>query len=86
MAELRRDQHLLDRLLGDSQMAAGGLQAAQAGNQLTALAAKQAMQLQNLLAASGRAEALDRARQIVTHTQAEARFRRFMAGGSAYTP
>jgi P-type conjugative transfer protein TrbJ len=85
VGEIRADAATLDRLIGESQGAAGNLQAVQAGNQLTALAAKQSMQLQSLLAASTRAEALDRADALATHERGQARFRRFVGSGSAYT-
>ena len=75
----------LDSLIADSQGAIGNLQVAQAGNQLTALAAKQTMQLQTLVAASARADALDRARAVAAREQARARFVRFMGDGDAYT-
>ena len=47
VGEIRTDAATLDRLVGESQGAVGNLQAIQAGNQLTALAAKQSMQLQS---------------------------------------
>ena len=83
--QVRSDALVLDRLVADSQGAVGNLQATQAGNQLTALAAKQSMQLQTLLAASARADALERARHVAAHEQARARFDRFMGDGDAYT-
>lgn len=86
VGQVRADAATLDRLLAESQAAAGNLQAAQAGNQLTALATKQSMQLQTLLAAAARAEALERAREVAAHEQARARFLRFLGDGSAYTP
>ena len=85
VGQVRADTLRLERLIADSQGAVGNLQALQAGNQLTALAAKQTMQLQTLLAASARAEALDRARAIAAHEQGRARFTRFLGDGSAYT-
>ena len=84
--QVRADAATLDRLIAESQAATGNLQALQAGNQLTALAAQQSMQLQVLLAASARAEALDRARAIATHEQGRARLERFLGDGNAYTP
>jgi len=48
VGQLRADATTLDRIMAESQSAVGNLQAVQAGNQLTALAAKQSMQLQNL--------------------------------------
>lgn len=85
IGQIRADAVTLDRLIAESQAAVGNLQVAQAGNQLTALATKQSMQLQTLLAASARADALERARQVATHEQARARFERFMGDGAAYT-
>lgn len=79
VGEMRNDAATLDRLVDESQGAVGNLQAVQAGNQLTALAAKQSMQLQSLLAASARADAL------AAHERGQARFERFMGDGSAYT-
>lgn len=83
--QVRADTTTLDALLAESQSAVGNLQVAQAGNQLTALAAKQTMQLQTLLAASARAEGLERARAVAAHEQARVRFVRFMGDGDAYT-
>lgn len=85
VGQVRTDAGTLDRLIGESQGAVGNLQAVQAGNQLTALAAKQSMQLQSLLAASTRAEALESARAIATREQARARFERFIGNGSSYS-
>lgn len=85
VGQLRTDAIMLDRLIAESQGAVGNLQVAQAGNQLTALAAKQSMQLQTLMAASARAEALENARHIAAREQARARFDRFMGDGAAYT-
>jgi len=80
------DAVLLDRLVSESQAAVGSLQAQQAGNQLLALNAKQALQLQQLLAAQGRAEAVEQARAVESQEQARARFARFVGDGRAYTP
>ena len=85
VGQVRTDAVTLDRLIAESQGAVGNLQAVQAGNQLTALAAKQSMQLQSLLAASARADALESARAIAAREQARARFERFMGNGSSYT-
>ncbi|WP_372071443.1 P-type conjugative transfer protein TrbJ [Tistrella mobilis] len=85
VGQVRTDTVVLDRLVSESQGAVGNLQAAQAGNQLTALAAKQSMQLQTLLAASARADALESARVVAAREQGRARFERFLGDGSAYT-
>ena len=83
--QIRIDSFNLNRLIAESQAAVGNLQVSQAGNQLTALAAKQSLQLQSLLAATSRAEALEQARGVAAREQARARFERFMGDGSAYT-
>ena len=83
--QVRADTVTLDLLVSESQGAVGNLQVAQAGNQITALAATQTMQLQTLLAASARADALERARTVAAREQARARFERFMGDGSSYS-
>lgn len=83
--QVRNDRTILDGLISDSQSATGNLQVMQAGNQIQALAAKQNMQLQSLLAASARAEALNQAAKLQTKEQARARFSNFLGDGSAYS-
>jgi P-type conjugative transfer protein TrbJ len=77
------------RLLGDamarSRGAAGALEAAQAGNELTGLSVKQALALEGLLAAQHRAQTLTRARDLATEDEARQRFKTFIGTGSAYT-
>ncbi|PVM92705.1 P-type conjugative transfer protein TrbJ [Caulobacter endophyticus] len=77
-----RDQ--LTALVGQSQGAVGGLQAAQAGNQLLALQAQQLSDLIALNIAQGRAQALEAADRAAARADAKARFSKFM--GSAGTP
>ena len=77
-----RDQ--LANLVTQSQGAVGGLQAAQAGNQLLALQAQQLTDLLALSAAQGRAQALEAADRAAARADAKARFSKFM--GSAGTP
>ncbi|ENZ81607.1 MULTISPECIES: P-type conjugative transfer protein TrbJ [Caulobacter] len=77
-----RDQ--LANLVTQSQGAEGGLQAAQAGNQLLALQAQQLSDLLALSAAQGRAQALEAADRAAARADAKARFSKFM--GSAGTP
>jgi P-type conjugative transfer protein TrbJ len=79
------DARLLDQTLARSQNAVGALQAAQAGNELTALNIKQSLQLQTLLAAQSRAETTDRARTLVAQQQAREQFKSFLGEGRAYT-
>lgn len=73
----------MDRLVSASQTATGALQAAQAGNQLLALQAAQLSELSALLAAQGRAQALEAADRAAARADAQARFRRFMGPASA---
>jgi P-type conjugative transfer protein TrbJ len=73
-------------LVGQSQGAVGALQATQAGNQLLALQSKQLADLTALLAAQGRADALEQARQAESAAEAKERLRRFLGTGQGYQP
>ncbi|MBZ9756982.1 P-type conjugative transfer protein TrbJ [Mesorhizobium sp. ESP6-5] len=68
-----------------SQSAVGILQATQAGNQLLAVQARQVADLTAMMAAQGRAAALEQARKAAAQQQAQEQFSRFMAG-SSYSP
>ena len=68
-----------------SQSSVGILQATQAGNQLLAVQTRQVADLTALLAAQGRASALQQARQAAAQEQAREQFSRFMARDS-YSP
>ncbi|PRD43097.1 P-type conjugative transfer protein TrbJ [Phyllobacterium phragmitis] len=72
-------------LVDASQSAAGILQATQAGNQLLAVQASQIADLTAMLAAQGRADALEQSRRAAAQEQAREQFGRFMAGRD-YTP
>lgn len=72
-------------LVGASQSAVGILQATQAGNELLAVQAGQIADLTAMLAAQGRATALEQARLAAAQEQAREQFGRFMAG-RAYSP
>lgn len=80
------DAATLGELVGRSQQAEGALQATQATNQLLALSAKQQFQIQQLLAAQYRAEAMDTARRTQSESDARAATTRFLGSGSAYPP
>ncbi|BBB10589.1 P-type conjugative transfer protein TrbJ [Sphingopyxis sp. EG6] len=67
----------IDTLVGASQSASGALQAAQAGNQLLALQSQQLADLTAAVAAQGRAQALESARNAAIEAEARERFRRF---------
>jgi type IV secretion system protein TrbJ len=78
-------QEQTSELVDASQSAVGVLQATQAGNQLMAVQAKQIADLTAMLAAQGRASALEQARAAAAQEQAREQFSRFMTG-SAYSP
>lgn len=67
----------MNNLVSASQSATGALQAAQAGNQLLALQSQQLADLTAAVAAQGRAQALDAARQAAIEAEGRERFRRF---------
>lgn len=73
-------------LVSASQSATGALQAAQAGNQLLALQARQLVDLTATLAATGRAQALDAAERAAARRQAREQLRRFLAIRPRYRP
>lgn len=74
----RADSESLNTLLGQSQSAAGNLQALQAGNQIEALQTEQLMQIESMMAAHYRAESLDRARELAEETRGRARTKSFL--------
>lgn len=69
-------------LVSASQSAVGILQATQAGNQLLAVQARQVADLTAMLAAQGRATALEKSREAAAEAQAREQFSRFMSGTS----
>jgi P-type conjugative transfer protein TrbJ len=78
-------QEQTSALVGASQSAVGVLQATQAGNQLLAVQARQVSDLTAMMAAQGRANALEQARRAAAQEQAREQFSRFMTG-SGYSP
>src|SRR3546814_15939052 len=76
----------LSALVTASQGAVGSLQAQQATNQLLALSTKQQLQIQTLMAAQYRPEALDQARKAQAEEAARAATARFLGPGTAYPP
>ena len=72
-------------LVNTSQSAVGVLQATQAGNQLLGVQTSQLADLTSMLAAQGRANALEKSRQAAAQEQAREQFGRFLTG-SSYTP
>ncbi|MDZ4842258.1 MAG: P-type conjugative transfer protein TrbJ [Hyphomicrobium aestuarii] len=76
----------MSALIGQSQGATGALQATQAGNQLLALQAQQLADLTALMAANGRAQALQSAEQATAVEQGREQRRRFLTPGAGYQP
>ncbi len=74
----------MSSLVGSSQSATGTLQATQAGNQLLALQAQQLSDLTAVVAANGRAQALQSAEQAAAAEQGREQRRRFLTPGSGY--
>ncbi len=85
-ADVKEDAAVLAEVAARSSGAEGSLQAQQATNQLLALAAKQQMQLQQMMAAAYEADMIDRARAAQSASEARERTRRFLGDGKAYTP
>jgi P-type conjugative transfer protein TrbJ len=80
------DEATLSGIVQRSQGSQGALQAQQATNQLLALVAKQQFQLQTLIAAQFRADALERAGRTQSQTDAQSAGTKFLGSGNAYTP
>ncbi|WP_298671204.1 P-type conjugative transfer protein TrbJ [uncultured Sphingomonas sp.] len=80
------DSAVLASVVAKSQGAEGALQAQQATNQLLALAAKQQFQIQNMMAAQYRADALEAARRVQAETDARGATAKFLGDGTAYHP
>ena len=80
------DASTLNGIFERSQGAQGALQAQQATNQLLALVAKQQFQLQTLMAAQYRADAIERASRAQAQSDAQGATRKFLGSGNAYTP
>jgi type IV secretion system protein TrbJ len=83
---VQSDTIKLAGLVNASQGAVGALQASQATNQLLGLLIKQQLQLQTLLAAQARADALNEAGSAQSQEAAGAAFTRFIGNPNAYTP
>lgn len=83
---VRSDARTLSAIVARSQGAEGSLQAQQAANQLLALSAKQQLQIQNLMAAQYRADAIEQARRAQSEADARSAAAKFLGSGTAYTP
>jgi len=86
VANIEGSRHAIGELQSASQSASGALQAAQAGNQLLALQARQLADLTATLAAAGRAQALDAAERAAAKAQAREQLRRFLAVSPRQVP
>ena len=80
------DEANLAGIVQRSQGAEGALQVSQATNQLLALVAKQQFQIQNLMAAQYRADALERANRTQAQSDAQGATAKFLGSGNAYNP
>jgi len=76
----------INALVSSSQSASGALQAAQSGNQLTALQTDQLADLTAVIAAMARAQSLEGARAVESQAQAQAQLNNFLNGGQGYQP
>ena len=81
---VQADAASLKSLTDLSQNATGNLAVSQAGNQLLALSVKQQLQIQNLLAAQYRANALDQARNASAEQDGQTQFQTFLGSNNAY--
>ena len=86
VANVRDDALALGAIVERSQNAEGALQAAQATNQLLALATQQQLQIQQLMAAHFRSQAIEQAERAQIERESRESVRRFLGDGRAYTP
>lgn len=84
--DVREDASTLSAAIARSQGAEGTLAAQQATNQLLALTAKQQSQLQQMMAAQFRSDAIEKQRQLTQSEESRAATKRFLGNGRAYTP
>lgn len=80
------DESTLNSLVARSQGAQGALQVQQTTNQLLALVAKQQFQIEHMMAAQYRADALTDATRTQAQTDAQSATTKFLGSGNAYTP
>lgn len=76
------DATAITQLIERSQSAAGALEVAQAGNQIEAMQAQQLMQIESIMAAHYRAEALERARELAEAERGRARTKAFLGASN----
>ena len=80
------DEATLSSLVARSQGAQGALQVQQTTNQLLALVAKQQFQIEHMMAAQYRADALTSATRTQAQSDAHSAAAKFLGSGNAYTP
>jgi type IV secretion system protein TrbJ len=85
VGNVQSDSQALSAIVARSQNAEGALQVGQATNQLLALATKQQLQIQSMMAAQYRADAIERARRVQAEADAHAATTRFLGSGKAYS-
>jgi type IV secretion system protein TrbJ len=83
---VQTDTANLSALVNAAQGAAGNLQIQQTNAQLAGLSAKQLLQIQSLMAAQYRAQALEAARRAESQQQAQSAFTTFLGTANAYAP
>ena len=80
------DETALNGIISRSQGAQGALQVSQATNQLLAMVAKQQFQIEHLIAAQYRADAIARANDNQQQSDAQGAAAKFLGSGNAYHP
>lgn len=86
VANVRGDAEALAGIVARSQDAQGSLAAQQATNQLLALAAQQQLQIQSLMAAQFRGQAIEQAERVQIERESREGVKRFLGDGRAYAP
>ena len=80
------DESTLNSLVARSQGAQGALQVQQTTNQLLALVAKQQFQIEHMMAAQYRADALASATRTQAQSDSQSAATKFLGSGNAYNP
>jgi len=83
---VQSDTSKLATLVKASQGASGNLQVSQATNQLLALSIKQQLQIETMMAAQDRADALSEANKAESEEEGRAALATFLGSSNAYAP
>lgn len=86
VANVRSDAEALSQIVARSQGAEGAVQVGQATNQLLALTAQQQLQIQQLMVAHFRSQAIEQAERAQIERESRENVRRFLGDGRAYSP